>query len=219
MQQDENTLIIVPTYNEVENILALYSTIDLIENIINKDNRVFILKRHDKKGIAKAYIDGILWGLSKKYLWFQQMDADLSHDPKYLLEFEKLKDKNDFIVASRYVDFGKVEKWGFFRRFLSFFGGQYLKIVFNSKMNDLTGGFNCWNRKVLEKIDLSKICSKGFLFQAELKYLASVYGFKWIEFPYSFKEREKGSSKLSSNIIIEGLFKPLWIIFKYCKIK
>jgi len=232
------TLIVIPTYNEEENILEVYSRIrefspqkhilfvddnstdrtkQLIEKIMEKDSLVDILSRQKKEGLARAYIAGFSWGLERDFQWFQQLDADLSHDPRYLPVFDSYKSKFDVIVASRYISQGTAKKWNIFRRIVSFFGCVYLKLLFGSSINDFTGGFNCWKREVLEKIDLSSIISKGFIFQFELKFAANKAGFKLIEFPYEFKEREKGSSKLSSDIIIEGLFKPFLIWLRYSR--
>ena len=226
------TLIIIPTFNEAENILDLYSNIrkyapykdilfvddgsaddtrDNIETIIKNDQKVYILKRSKKEGIAKAYISGFLWGLNGDYEWFQQMDADLSHDAVYLEEIEKLKKENQVIIASRYMKKGGVEKRNFFRRMVTFLGCRYLKFILQCPLKDLTGGFNCWQRDVISSLSLEEIASRGFIFQAELKFMAYKNGFKITEFPYVFKERQKGHSKIDYRIISEGLFMPIFM--------
>jgi len=233
----DKTLIIIPTFNEAENVLALYRRIkelgagedilfvddnsadgtrQIIEGIIQDDPRVHILKRQHKEGIARAYLAGFRWGLDQGgYAWFQEMDADLSHDPKYLADFEKFKTDNQAIVASRYIKEGKVEKWDFLRRSLSFLGCWYIRLILQCPLQDLTGGFNCWHRDVVSSFDLDKIISRGFVFQAELKFIAFRKGFKIAEFPYTFKEREKGRSKINYRIVIEGLLKPVLIRLNY----
>jgi dolichol-phosphate mannosyltransferase len=226
------TLIIVPTFNEALNLADLYHRIreygpdkyilfvddnstdgtpEIIEGIIQSDQKVHILKRPKKEGIGRAYICGFLWGLNGDYEWFQQMDADLSHDPLYLPNFEILKNGNQVIVASRYIKQGRVGKWIFLRRLISFLGCQYLKLILQLPVQDLTGGFNCWHRDVISSFNLDEIVSRGFIFQAELKFKAYRRGFKITEFPYVFKEREKGRSKINYRIVLEGLFMPLLI--------
>lgn len=238
MTDKARTLIIIPTYNEVENIPELYrkikgfapgkdilfvddnsfdGSIQAIGDIIEKDKTVNILIRKNKEGLAKAYIDGFKWGLKKDYDWFQEMDADFSHDPKYLPLFDRYKADFDVIIASRYIKEGEVEKWNPFRNLLSHGGCYYLRLVFGDSITDLTGGFNCWKRKVLEDIDLSGIISCGFVFQAEMKFAAAQLGYKIKEIPFIFKERQKGKSKFSMHIIIEGLLKPYLVKAKYRK--
>ncbi len=226
------TLVVIPTFNEVLNIQELYQRIrsydsdkdllfvdsnsldgtqQVIEEIMKNDKKVFILKYAKKEGLGRAYISGFLWGINMGYDWFQQIDADLSHDPVYLRDFDRLKSANKVIVASRYIKSGGVEKWGFCRRLLSFLGCFYLRLIFQCNLHDLTGGFNCWHRDVISGIDLNRIVSRGFVFQSELKFKAFKKGFKIIEFPYIFKERKKGQSKINYRIILEGLFMPIII--------
>lgn len=229
------TLIIIPTLNEAENVPDLYAKIRqygfekdilfvdggsvdetrrFIEEIIKNDRGVHILKRPRKEGIAKAYISGFRWGLDRDYEWFQQMDADLSHDPDYLVEIEKLKSENQVIVASRYVEKCRVEKRNLCRRAMTFLGCQYLKFILRCPLKDLTGGFNCWRREVISSFNLGEIISRGFVFQAELKFMGYRKGFRIAEFPYVFKERQKGRSKIDYQIIFEGLVMPIVIYFR-----
>jgi dolichol-phosphate mannosyltransferase len=229
------TLIIIPTLNEVENVPDLYAkirqygfgkdilfvdggsvdeTCQAIEEIIKNDLGVHILKLPRKEGIAKAYISGFLWGLDRDYEWFQQMDADLSHDPGYLVEIEKLKSENQVIIASRYVEKGGIEKRNLCRRAMTFLGCQYLKFILRCPLKDLTGGFNCWRREVISSFNLEGIVSRGFVFQAELKFMGYRKGFRIVEFPYVFKERHKGRSKIDQWIIFEGLFLPVFIYLR-----
>lgn len=234
-----NTLIIIPTYNEAENIGPLYArirgfapdhhllfvddgskdgTIANIEKLIAHNSNVFLLRRSCKLGLASAYFAGFKWGLEKGYSWIQQMDADLSHDPRYLVEFEKYKlDGCELIIASRYIDKSVKNTWSFFRKTLSYLGCLYLKLILTAKINDLTGGFNCYNHSLLRKYDFDKMVARGYIFQAELKYIASISGAKIIEFPYIFKNRSMGDSKITWAIILEGLFLPLFLKLKYYK--
>lgn len=221
------TLIIIPTYNELDNVTKLYKEIkiyasrkdilfvddskdatpNVIRDIISSDQSVKLLKRDKKNGLASAYIDGFNWGLNRDYEWFQQIDADLSHDPKYLIEFDKLKNNYDLIIASRYVKNGSPGGWKLSRKILSFLGCKYLKTVLGISINDLTGGFNCFNRKIFEEIDLSSLKSKGNLFFAEIKLKIFKKGFRIIEFPYIFGPRNMGQSKMDLKIIFEALIK------------
>lgn len=228
----EKTLIIIPTFNEVLNILDIYSKIrkwdknkdilfvddnssdgtrQVVDKIMKDDKKVHILKHSKKEGIAQAYIAGFLWGINSGYDWFQQMDADLSHDPAYLANFEALKKENQVVIASRYMQKGGIEKWDLFRKLLSSLGCRYLRLLLQCPLTDLTGGFNCWHKEVISSFDLSKIASRGFIFQTEIKFMAYRKGFKISEFPYSFKEREKGRSKIDYHIILEGLLMPFFI--------
>lgn len=234
----DKTLIIIPTYNEAKNIEELCAgikkfspkkdilfvddssgdgTIQIIKRIMEKDTTINILIREKKEGVAKAYLAGFRWGLNRDYEWFQQMDADLTHNPGYLPVIDRFKSDYDVIIASRYIKEGEVKKWNPVRKFLSYFGCLYLKLIFGNTINDLTGGFNCWRREVLQNIDFSKIISSGFIFQTEMKFSALMSGFKIVEFPYIYKERKRGKSKFSLGIFIEGLIKPYLIRFKYPK--
>jgi dolichol-phosphate mannosyltransferase len=231
----EKTLIIVPTFNEAGNIAELHARIrkyspdsgilfvddgsidgtrEIINGIIKGDEKVHILERPRKEGIARAYICGFLWGLERDYSWFQQMDADLSHDPAYLAEIEKLKSENQVIVASRYLKKAGAGRRNFFRKIVTFLGCRYLKIILQCPLKDLTGGFNCWQREVILGLDLNKIMSRGFIFQAEIKFRAYKKGFKIVEFPYIFQERQKGSSKIDYRIIFEGLVMPFLMVLR-----
>lgn len=224
------TLIIIPTFNEAGNIAELHARIrkysldsdilfvddgsidgtrEIIDGIVQADAKAHILRRRKKEGIARAYICGFLWGLERDYSWFQQMDADLSHDPAYLVEIEKLKKVSQAIVASRYLNKAGADRRSFFRKMITFLGCRYLKFVLRCPLKDLTGGFNCWPREVMLGLGLDKIVSRGFIFQAELKLMAYKKGFKIIEFPYVFRERQKGRSKIDQRIIFEGLILPI----------
>lgn len=229
------TLIIVPTYNEKDNIAELYLNIkkyscdkhilfvddnsrdgsqEEIVAIAKRDENVHILERDKKGGLASAYLDGFSWGLARNYDWFQQMDADLSHAPRYLPLFDSFKEKYDLIIASRYIINGRSD-WRFFRKWISSFGCYYLKMILGSYINDWTGGYNCYKRCVLEEIDFSYVLSQGFFFLSELKYSSIKNGFKIVEFPYIFRGRKKGYSKMSGKIFLEGLLKPWVIKYRY----
>ncbi|OHD14275.1 MAG: dolichyl-phosphate beta-D-mannosyltransferase [Spirochaetes bacterium GWD1_27_9] len=232
------TLIIIPTYNEKENISDILpqifsetkeidvnilivddgspdGTANIVKDMIQKNykDKLFILERSGKQGLATAYITGFKWGIERNYDVFIEMDADFSHNPKYLKEMIGLMQKYDFIVASRYVKNGGVVGWGPIRKIISYGGSFYSRMVLGIKIRDLTGGFNLWSKDLLLKLGLDNIISRGYLFQIELKYRATKMGFKGIEFPIIFPDRERGKSKMSKKIFLEALIN-IWKIRK-----
>ncbi len=230
-----NKIIIIPTYNEEENIEKLIQEIfkhgcavlvvddnssDNTQKIVEKyvdDKKVFILKRAGKMGLASAYIDGFRFAIEKGFDCFIEMDADFSHNPKYLPEmFARLKE-NDVVIGSRNIKGGGVLGWSFLRNFISKGGSIYSQIVLNCPIKDLTGGFNGWKKEVLESIGLENIISKGYCFQIEMKYRAFKKGFKIKEFPIIFEDRKFGKSKMSKAIFFEALLNVLKIKFNIRK--
>ena len=231
-----NTLIVIPTFNEVENIFNIVSEItDVLSGydfsvLIVDDNsndgtkeeiiklqetysNIMTLNRSGKLGLASAYIEGFKIGIDKGFDSFIQMDADFSHNPKYLKEmFEKLKD-NDVVIGSRNIKGGSVVGWSALRNFISKGGSLYSKIVLGCPINDLTGGFNAWKKEILEKINLDTIISKGYSFQIEMKYKAYKNKAKIIEFPIVFEDRKFGKSKMSKAIFFEALLNIIKIRF------
>ena len=169
------------------------------------------LHKRKKTGLGRAYVVGFKWALLKEYDFICEMDADFSHDPAALPTMFKLVHCNDFVVGSRYVPGGRIDDWGLARKTLSRLGSFYSRMVLGSKITDLTGGFNCWSRHVLENIDLNKIISNGYLFQIELKFRAESMGFQYIETPIIFLNRNAGSSKMTIGIIFEAITR-IWIL-------
>lgn len=232
-------LIIIPTHNEAENIEALVNEIGIrlktkhsilivddnsndgtkekINNLQNQYNNIHIIHRQEKKGLASAYIEGLTYGLENGFDTFIEMDADFSHDPKYLSEFLVHIETNDLVIGSRYIKNGQTKNWKLTRKIISKLGCLYSQIVLNTKIKDLTGGFNCWNKSILEKIDLSTIISRGYSFQIEMKYKAHKNNAKIKEIPITFTERKKGKSKLNFNIILEALINVIKIKFNISK--
>ncbi len=222
-----NKIIIIPTFNEEENIEKIILEIkkldcallvvddnskDNTQAIIEKyaDNQnIFLLKREGKLGLASAYIDGFKFAIEKGFDCFIQMDADFSHNPKYLpTMFEKLKE-NDVVIASRNIKGGGVLGWSFLRNFISKGGSMYSRLVLNCPIKDLTGGFNAWKKDVLDCIGLENIISKGYSFQIEMKYRAFKKDFKIVEFPIVFEDRKFGKSKMSKSIFFEAMLNIL----------
>jgi len=221
-------LIIIPTYNERDNIEQLLNvvfktlkkipvnilviddnspdeTYAIVEKLMKKHRKkLFLVKRKEKSGLGTAYVYGFKWGLSRGYENFIEMDADFSHKPEYLKHMIELSSKYDFIIGSRYVKGGGIEGWGLYRRILSRAGSLYSKTILGCSINDLTGGFNLWKKKVLLGIDVKNIISEGYSFQIEMKYRAFRKGFKFQELPIIFTDRTLGVSKMSKAIILEA---------------
>ena len=230
-------LIIIPTYNEIENIGKIVGSInstlkdnydysiliiddsstdgtkEAIEELKNYYKNVLTHHRKGKLGLASAYITGIKKGIELGYDCFVELDADFSHHPKYLpTMFEKLKN-NDVVIGSRNINGGKSVGWGLIRTLVSKGGSLYSKLILNCPINDLTGGFNGWRREIIEKIDLDKIISKGYSFQIEMKYRAYKKGAKIEEFPIIFIDRRFGKSKMSKAIFLEAMLNIIKIKF------
>lgn len=227
-----NSLIIIPTFNERENIKeiipeilelkerfhilvvddnSLDGTGETAEELSKKYPEVFVLHRKEKKGIGKAYIDGFKWALKRNYDFIFQMDADGSHSPEFLPDFLKEIEESDLVIGTRYYK-GRISvvNWDLKRLYLSRLANFYAKIITRVKVSDATAGFKCFRRKVLEAIDLNKVLSEGYSFQIEMNWRAHRAGFRIKETPIIFYERRHGKSKLSTNIIKEGL----WILWK-----
>lgn len=226
----KNTVVIIPTYNEIENIEAIikavFSQSDTIHILIVDDNspdltplkvkelqddfskRLFLLIRKEKSGLGTAYIDGFKWCLSHNYDYIFEMDADFSHDPN---DLQKLHDAccvgdADVSIGSRYVTGVNVINWPMSRVLLSYLASKYVRMITGMKIHDTTAGFVCYKRNVLETIDLDKIKFIGYAFQIEMKFKAYLKKFKIVELPVIFTDRTKGESKLSSGIISEAIF-------------
>jgi len=229
-------LIIIPTYNEVDNIELIINeiqnklfnydfsilivddssndgTLDKIELLAQKYDNVKLLKRASKNGLASAYIEGIQYGIKLGFDCFIEMDADFSHNPKYLTTmFEKLK-TNDVVIGSRNIKDGAVKGWGFLRNLISKGGSFYSRLILNCPIYDLTGGFNGWRLDIIKKINLNSIISKGYSFQIEMKYKAYLNNAKICEFPIIFEDRKFGKSKMNKKIFFEALINVLKIKF------
>ncbi len=231
------TLIIIPTYNENQNISTLLDeiekeiskfdntsilivddsstdgTIETVNKKIEHYKNIQILKRPEKLGLASAYIDGIKFGIKNDFEYFVEMDADFSHNPKYLPTILENLKENDVVIGSRNIKGGSVVGWGFLRNFISKGGSLYSRLILNCPINDLTGGFNGWSRDIIEKINLDNIISKGYSFQIEMKYKAFKNKAKILEFPIVFEDRKYGKSKMSKSIFFEAMLNILKIKF------
>ena len=227
MAPGARALIVVPTYNErdnVEEVVARFlaevpaanllfvddnspdGTGELLDGMAARDARVHVLHRAGKLGLGTAYLDGFRWGLARGYEFLFEMDADFSHDPKYLPGMLELAERGaDVVVGSRYVAGGGTENWGLGRKIISRGGSLYARTILGVKVRDLTAGFICWRRRALEAIDLEAVRSNGYSFQIEMKYRALKAGLRIVETPIVFADRRIGQSKMSRAIFVEAL--------------
>jgi dolichol-phosphate mannosyltransferase len=233
----EKILIIIPTFNEIENISKIIMTVfdtGLSINILVVDdqspdgtgqevkklmksfpNRLFLESRLGQKGLGSAYIDGFKWALKSDYKYIFEMDADFSHQPKELKSMIKILDSNvDLVIGSRYVNGVNVVNWPLGRILLSYFASFYVQFITGMPIKDPTAGFVGYKRRVLEAIDLDKIKFIGYAFQIELKYKAWIKNFLIKEHPIIFINRVYGKSKMSGNIVWEALFGVLLLRLK-----
>ena len=226
---ESRVCVVLPTYNERENvpqivpaILAASPAVDLLvvddnspdgtgalaDEIAARDSRVRVLHRSRKEGLGRAYLAGFAEALRGGYGRIVEMDADFSHDPGRLPAL--LGVDADLVLGSRYVPGGGTVNWGPGRRLLSRGGSFYARTILGVPIRDLTGGFKCFRRKVLESLDLASVRSTGYAFQIELTYRAIRRGFKVVEVPITFVDRRVGKSKMSRRIVAEAL----WMVWK-----
>ncbi|PIQ88649.1 MAG: dolichyl-phosphate beta-D-mannosyltransferase [Candidatus Omnitrophica bacterium CG11_big_fil_rev_8_21_14_0_20_42_13] len=222
------TLIVIPTYNERDNIGPLINDIfcilpytdilivddnspdgtqGLVESLASANARIKLIKRPSKAGLGSAYLLGFKHGIDNGYDFILQMDADYSHQPKYLKEFLNQIRSYDLVVGSRYITGGEITGWGFFRKMLSYCGNLYARYFLGIPLKDLTGGYNCYRRKALEDILGYPGFSDGYIFQVEMKLVAYKKGFRIKEIPIVFENRRRGKSKISKKIIFQALAK------------
>ena len=223
-------LVIVPTYNEIENIdrvvevvLGLPIKLHLlivddsspdgtgarIKELQSKHTRALhLVERSGKLGLGTAYIKGFHWALDREYKYICEMDADFSHNPNDLpLLFDACENNSaDVAIGSRYISGVNVVNWPMSRVLISYFASVYVRLITRMKVRDATAGFVCYRRKVLEVINLDKIRFKGYAFQIEMKFKAWKYGFHILEIPIIFTDRKEGTSKMSGRIVSEAIF-------------
>ena len=221
------TLIILPTYNEIENLEALVR--DILKTgpydiLVVDDNspdgtgqladrlseehsgRVFVMHRKAKEGLGRAYVAGFRWGLQRGYEVLFEMDADFSHNPTHLPQFiREIERGADLVLGSRNIKGGGTRNWSLLRQFISKGGSLYAQIILWSPYRDLTSGFKAFRAEVLRSLDLDKIRSNGYSFQIEVTHRAHQMGFKIKETPIIFYDRKVGTSKMSSRIVAEAM--------------
>lgn len=228
--QTSDSIVIIPTYNEKENIENIIRAVFGLEKVFHilvvEDNspdgtadivrrmqkefpeRLFMIERKGKLGLGTAYIAGFRWAIEKKYDYIFEMDADFSHNPNDLPRlYVACHDQGaDLSIGSRYVSGVNVVNWPMGRVLMSYFASKYVRIITGVKIHDTTAGFVCYRRSVLETIELDKVRFKGYAFQIEMKYTAYKCGFKITEVPVIFVNRELGTSKMNSSIFGEAVF-------------
>ncbi len=226
------TLVVVPTYNEAENIRDLLQavlkaapevevlvvddnspdgTARIVEELQRSEPRIHLLKRPGKQGLGSAYVAGFKYALEHGYDAVMEMDADFSHDPTDIPRFLKAIREADVVLGSRYTNGISVVNWPLRRLMLSYMANRYASVVTGVPIRDLTGGFKCIRREVLEAVGLDNLESDGYAFQIELTVRAWYLGFKIVEIPIVFWERRKGASKMSKQIIWEAA----WRVWKF----
>jgi dolichol-phosphate mannosyltransferase len=231
-QAPERALVIIPTYNERENIRRIIDTVlkqdgrlevlivddgspdgtgQIVTELQGLDPRIHLLERARKMGLGTAYIAGFRWALERGYDYILEMDADFSHDPAHLKQFLRAIETNDLVLGSRYQQ-GRVTvvNWPIGRLILSYSANLYARAVTGLPVWDATGGFKCFRRSVLEAIDLSRVRSNGYAFQIEMSFRAWKRGFRIAEIPIVFVDRTEGTSKMSKSIVREAI----WMVWR-----
>ncbi|MEM5563708.1 polyprenol monophosphomannose synthase [Psychroserpens sp. AS72] len=234
-----DAIVIIPTYNEIENIEAILRAVFSLEKVfdvlvvddnspdgtaakvktLQKEftNQLHLLNRPKKTGLGTAYIEGFKWCLAKEYNYIFEMDADFSHSPSDLIRLYNacINEGADMSIGSRYINNRvNVVNWDMKRLLMSYFASKYVKLITRMKIDDTTAGFVCYHRRVLETINLEKIKFVGYAFQIEMKFNAHLKKFKIIEVPIVFTDRKKGKSKMSGGIISEAIFGVINMKFK-----
>ncbi len=231
-----NTIVVIPTYNEIENVDSLISAVcgslpdthilivddnspdgtgAKVKEIMRNNRQVHLLERTGKMGLGTAYCDGFEWALSKNFDYIFEMDADFSHDPKDLPRFLQEMDKHDLVIGSRYSNGVNVVNWPLSRLMLSYGANIYTQVITGLPIKDATGGFKCFRADILRKINLSSIKTNGYGFQIEMNYRVWKNGGKIKEIPIIFIDRRSGVSKMNKSIIYEAIFLVWKLRFMY----
>ena len=224
------SLIIIPTYNEIHNVEKMLTTLfslypgisiliiedgspdgtaSVVKKLMQTHKNLFILERKGKLGLGTAYVAGFNWALERSYEFIFEMDCDFSHDPKHIPDLLAAAQTHDLVIGSRYIDGIRVVNWPFRRLLLSYCASIYTRTVTGIPVHDTIGGFKCFNLKALQSIDFNKIMSTGYGFQLEIKYKIYSKGLKLKEVPIIFYERTEGQSKMGGTIIFEAFFSVL----------
>ena len=231
----DKTLIIIPTYNEIDNIEKMITTLfnlhkgvnlliiedgspDGTADVVKKfqetyPDQLHMIERTGKLGLGTAYVTGFKWALERDYRFIFEMDCDFSHDPAQVPDLLEAAQSNDLVIGSRYIDGIRIINWPFKRLLLSYLASIYTRFVTGIPVNDTTGGFKCFTRKAVQSLNLDNIISKGYIFQLELNYKVWAQGLKVKEVPIIFYERRDGESKMAGGIIFEALFSVLQLRF------
>lgn len=225
MTGSPSSLIVIPTYNEAENLEPLVSAILALDSgleiLVVDDNSpdgtgeiadrlsaelpgVHVLHRPGKMGLGTAYVEGFRWAIERGYDYVFEMDCDFSHDPGYLPTFLTMIESADLVIGSRYVDGGSTPNWGLLRRFISRGGNFFARFMLGLKTHDCTGGFRCYRREMLQRVPWEEIRLQGYGFQVGAVYYVERLGGRTAEFPIVFEDRRAGKSKMSSKIVVEA---------------
>ncbi len=231
-EKPDRTLIVMPTYNERENLPQIVPLVlsqdagihvlivddsspdgtgELAETMAAENERIHVIQRPGKQGLGTAYIAGFKWALERDYEYIFEMDSDFSHNPDHIPQFLEAAREYDLVLGSRYLKGVTVINWPMSRLLLSFFANKYARVITGLPFTDTTGGFKCYRRKVLEEIDLDGITSEGYSFQIETTFRAWRKGFKIGEIKIIFTDRTEGTSKMSGKIIREAVWKVWWL--------
>ncbi len=229
---DKRALVVIPTFNEKNNLEAIVREVletndimdvlivddsspdhtgELADSLAESDFRIKVIHRKGKLGLGSAYLEGFSFALKEGYDYIFEMDADFSHDPKYLNRFLSAMDENHLVIGSRYLTGVNVVNWPMLRLIISYCAGIYTRLITGLPIRDPTSGFKCFRREVLESINLNRIYSDGYSFQIEMNYWCWRKGFRIEEIPIVFVDRNTGSSKMSRRIIIEAIFIVWWL--------
>lgn len=223
----DQSLIIIPTYNEIDNIEKMIRTLfnlypeisvliiedgspdgtaNVIKGLMKVHPKLAIIERVGKLGLGSAYIAGFKWALARDYQYIFEMDCDFSHDPNQIPDLLAAAANHDLVIGSRYKDGIRIINWPFRRLLLSYGASIYTRFITGIPVHDTTGGFKCFRRDALLSLDFDKVISNGYSFQLELNYKIWAKGFRLIEVPIIFYERRDGQSKMDGGIIIEAIF-------------
>ncbi len=223
----EKTLVIIPTYNEIDNIEKMITTLfglypalsiliiedgspdgtaQVVKRLQNDFKTLYMIERRGKLGLGTAYITGFKWALEKSFEYVFEMDCDFSHDPKQIPDLLEAAQSNDLVIGSRYIDGIRIINWPFRRLLLSYCASIYTRAITGIPVFDTTGGFKCFKRTALQSLDFNRIISNGYSFQLELNYKIWVKGLSIKEVPIIFYERRDGQSKMGGGIIVEAVF-------------
>ncbi len=232
MTHTQRALIIFPTYNERDNIEKIVHAVlpldprinvlivddnspdgtgEIADKLAAEESKVNVLHRENKEGLGRAYIAGFKWAIEREFDFIFEMDADFSHGPQYIKDFLREITDHDLVIGSRYITGVNVINWPIGRLLLSYYANVYTRIVTGVPLRDATGGFKCFRREVLEKIDLDQVKASGYSFQIEMSMRAWKKGFRLKEIPIVFVDRVVGTSKMSKKIMREAIW-MVWLL-------
>lgn len=228
----KSSLLIIPTFNEIDNIEKMLTTLtklypelnlliiddgspdgtaEVVKKFQTNNSQIHLIQRTGKLGLGTAYITGFKWALERDFQFVFEMDCDFSHDPKDVERLLEAAQSNDLVIGSRYIDGIRIINWPFHRLLLSYCASLYTRFITGLNILDVTGGFKCFTRKALESLDLDNVISNGYSFQIELNFKIWSKGLKIKEVPIIFTERREGESKMSGGIVNEAIFAVLML--------